>query len=477
MKKLSKETELTNEVKRLKKELASFNVSVKRTPGKVSAKLVSVDLNEFKSGAKDKQTGGRSNTIKKSSAQLDDNGGLSAFTIKPYADREAQRRFYEQNPYNFRSLKLISTCIAGIGVNVGPVDPSDVDYTKDPEYKKASEFSETPNLGDDLRERTTLQEILTAALEDYKNFGDGFIEVVRSLGGEVAEIYHMRAYNVYVKISGGKKYYIQKKGHREKWFKPFGAKYGEGMPEVLNLRNYNPFNDYYGFPENYPATADMVLDRYGTEYNIKKFQNNLMIQFMIICEGGEINSDGLAKITEFLRANYKGIKNAGKVLYLNSDSPDVKIRIEKLDSKVQDASFQKLHEKARDNTIVSHGILGRLVGIVTSGSMGGGGEAAAQFTIFIETMIRPEQNKLSKKLQPLLEAIGVTKFKFEFKELSIDTFKDLVEAYGAAFKHGLIDENEGRQGIDYAPRDHTETDLGVAIEKANKLIRELEKAI
>jgi len=476
MKKLHSEAALKNEVNELRKKIASLTVPVKKT-GKVSAKLVTIDINDFRQDESYKPVRSKTGSISKSSSQIDDASNLSAFTMKPYANRDAQKRFYEQNPYNYRSLKLISTCVAGIGHNIVPVDPTLKDYFDDSEYKKFRDFLDTPNQGDDLREATTFQEILVAGLNDKKNFGDGFFEIVRSHGGEVTEIYHMRAFNAYVKINSGKKYYIQKKGSKEKWFKPFGAKYGEGMPEVLNIRNYNPFSDYYGFPENYPATADMILDRFGTEYNIKRFQNNLMIQFMIICEGGEIDSGGLSKVTEFLRANYKGIQNAGKVLYLNSDDPDVKIRIEKLDSEVRDASFQKLHEKARDNTIVAHGILGRLVGIVTSGSMGGGGEATAQFNIFLETMIRPEQADLAKKLQPVFVAMGIKKFKLEFKELSIETFKELVEAYGNAFGKGLIDDNEARQGIDFTPRDKSETDLDIVLAKARKIVYELEQTL
>jgi capsid portal protein len=266
-------------------------------------------------------------------------------------------------------------------------------------------------------------------MERY-NYGHGYLEIVSNNKNELSEIYNLRAYNCFPKLHYKKLYYIQKNSGSSKdvWFKPLGSDVTipntsdqKEVNEILVIKNFNPRTKYFGFPEWYSATADLVLDRSVIECRIREFDNNLMIQFMIICEGGELDSDGLRKIKKFLASNYKGVSNAGKALYINSDHPDVKIRIERLDKDIREVGYIRTREQNRDFISAADGTAPILFGAKVAGQLGGTTEIKDLFKILDETVIKPEKRTFTAKLKYLFKTkLGINNFFLEPKELTIE---------------------------------------------------------
>lgn len=417
-------------------------IPVKKT-GKVSSYSISMDF-----------SGVSRDEIKKSSSQAENPLGKNSVYLTPPIKPEIVARFFEQNPYHFRAIMFKAICIAGVGYDILPVDTEKENYFDDPEYIKLKNFIDIPN-----SEGEVFEDIMTAWYAERFNYGYGYLEVVLNLKGEeLAEIYNLRAINTFAKQYYNNLYYIQKNRDKDVWFKPFGKDLNaptsskqEIMNDVLILKNYNLRTKYYGFAEWYSATPDLVLDRSVIECRIREFDNNLMIQFMIICEGGEIDSEGLSQIKKFLASNYKGVENAGKVLYLNSDNPDVKIRIERLDKDIKEVSYITTREQNRDFILAAHGVAAILLGAKTKGQLGGTTEIKDLFKIFNETIVKPEKRTLKAKLKLLFTKLGITKFYLEPKELTIDTLKEMVEYVTQMKTADIIDKNEARTEFGYEP--------------------------
>jgi HK97 family phage portal protein len=441
----------------------NVTIPVKKiTPGKISSSLISLDF-----------SGSSREEIVKSSSQDENLSGRNSTHLSPTISPEIIARFYEQNPYHFRAIMFKALCVAGVGYDILPVDTSREDYFNDAEYKTAREFIDNPNI-----EGEVFEDIMIAWVAERYNYGHGYLECVPSLKGELAEIYNLRAINTFPKLYYNNLYYIQKNVSKETWFRPFGkdlnvpsASKQTEMNEVLSLKNYNLRTKYFGFPEWYSATADLVLDRSVIECRIREFQNNLMIQFMIICEGGEIDSDGLSQIKKFLASNYKGVDNAGKVLYLNSDTPDVKIRIERIDKDVKEVSYLKTREQNRDFILAGHGVAAILLGAKTSGQLGGTTEIKDLFKIFNETIVKPEKRTLKAKLKMLFTRLGVTNFYLEPKELTIDTLKEMVEYVSSMKSAEIIDQNEARAEFGFDPVENDDPTVTKIYELSNEIKR------
>jgi capsid portal protein len=412
-----------------------------------------------------------SRRIQKASTQLTDPTPSVRYET-PYVLPSALKSFYEQNPYFFRAIKLKAMSVVGIGWDYVPVDRENEDYLNDANYKKGLAFLNAPN-----ETGESLEEIIVPWAEDTYHFGHGFLECVANGKGELAELYHMRSYFTYISRWYNNITYLQVRQYKEQRFRPLNADYAKDLPEALMAKQYNPFNDYYGYPDGYSATPDLTLNQLALEYNIKQFKNNLMIQFIIVCEGGEIDKESLSEIAKFLQSNFMGVSNAGKVLYLNSDTPEVKIRIEKMDIQVRDMSFEKLRNMARDNVIVAMGLFGRLLNVVTQGQLGGGSEGETQFDIINEMLIRPQKRFFQNKINYILSTkLGITDFVFEFKELTIDKFVQLANAYTQLSSAGILDENESRIGLGWEPKEE-ETTIEAKLSRMHKELKQIKKSV
>lgn len=422
---------------------------VKKT-GKVTSyfQSIAVDLSpESKPGKKSKST-----PISKASSQIDGDGSTSFSSgITPPVDPDTLAEFRTYNAYHDRSIRLKALAVAYQGYDVLPVDSNDEDYEDNPEYKKVVEFTDKPNeMGEDFID------IIYGYAEDFYTFRSAYLEVVRNLKGELKEIYNMRAPYVRIKKKGSRVSFVQKDGAKEVEFQLFTGdpKQDKKQNEVLWLKDYYSKSKYYGIPDYYSAMGDLTLDRSSVEYNIRRFKNGLMIDFIIVVEGGEVDSKVLEDINKFLKTNYQGLANAGKALYLNSDTPDVKIRIEKVSAEVKEASFIKQREFSREVIMVGHGTNAKVLGLQTPGQLGGG-ESDSQFRIFEETITKPDRLRIQRKLNLLVKyGLGVENFYIQLRELNVDSFKDLVDTANSA--SSIIDENERRILIGYEPKEETE---------------------
>jgi hypothetical protein len=166
----------------------------------------------------------------------------------------------------------------------------------------------------------------------------------------------------------------------------------------------------------------------------------------------------MAAVKSFLSDNYKGSSNAGKVLYLNSDRPEVKIRIEKIEADTPEIGFMKAREQHRDIVLNSHGIAPVLLGISTMGKLGSTNEIKDAFNIFNEAIAKPEKEKAARLLNKVFEKmLGVTSYKIEFRELNIDRLADLVDFVTRLTPGKIITVDEARRVLNYDPLEQEES--------------------
>jgi HK97 family phage portal protein len=433
-------------------------IPVIKTKGKVTSYLIEVA--PFSSVGISKSSEKVSTKISKASSQNE----LAKFNydfIPPIVDPVTAVNLFKQNPFHMRAIIFKASCCVGQRIDILPIDPLNKNFENDPEYIKLKTFLDGPNDEGELS-----KELAKNLYIDYYIHGQGYLEIVENKKNELAEIYNLRAYNTFAKLYYNHLYYIQRVAGTDVWFRPYHIPQKEvpnGVGEcngILVLKGYDPSTKYYGMPEWYSATADLVLNRSIDEYRIRKFENNLMIQFMIICEGGEIDNDGLQGIKTFLSRNYMGTNNAGKVLYLNSDQPDVKIRIEKIESDNREIDFIRSRDQLRDFILAAHGVPSALMGIKVPGQLGGTTEIKDLLKVFYETVIKFDKERGEALLTRLFKSkLGITKFKIEFKELDVDSLKDLVEMIDKMVGREVIDTDEGRSILGWEPRNNNDPNL------------------
>jgi len=379
--------------------------------------------------------------------QTDTNIG---FLPQPFAFTQLAQTYF-LNSYHSRALnvKAALTCLLGYSFVT-----KDENKEPDAEYQKIEAFIESHQEYSGLPFTETLYQLCL----DFELYGNGFLEVVRQGNGEIAEIYHLPSLNVQLKKSGKDIAAVQRVDIRDVTFTKFGNRRAK-QNEYLHLKNYCPTSRFYGAPEWIGAIPRMSLDQSSNDYNIRKFENNAVPDTVITFFGDAPSATTEENIRKFFSSNFKGTNNSGKSLLLYSENGEAKVEVKPVGSEVKEASFSTLQNDVKQDIAAAHGVPPRLLGIMTSGQLGGSGEVREQMRMFRDTVIVPRQTKLEFLLNAyILPNLGVSKWKIKFDSFDIDDAINDAGFYekimGIRDTQGLsvLDANEIREELGYAPR-------------------------
>ena len=169
-------------------------------------------------------------------------------------------------------------------------------------------------------------------------------------------------------------------------------------------------------------------------------------------KGGAPTKEQKTAIRDFFRNEYRGIDNTHRTLILNS-SEDGEIKIDRLTAEVKDGDFLKLIDGARDRIPVAHGVPPRMLGIMSAGQLGGGGEVSGQLFTFEHLTLRPKRRRMLDQLRPVLSAFGLRPGNIDdglgdnevaFRPLDLTPPKDDVETLPDLVQSGIITAREAR---------------------------------
>lgn len=363
------------------------------------------------------------------------------------------------NAYHARCLRIKADVTAGLGINWMLDDLKTVE----------KRFSVVNERGESLRD------VLGPVVLDFETTGNAYLEVVRGRGGRVEELYHCPSATITHKRRGANVPFVYRNGMQKVEF----PAYREGAREenaLVYFRNYTQVSRYYGLPDWRGAVPDIELDYYAALYNKNFFINSGIPDLAIIVNGGQFDEDTEKKVVDFFQQNLKGVENAHKTLYLPINDSEIEIKFEKLamDMKNQDASFDKLRTRTRDNIVSAHGVPPRLVGIVAAGQLGGGGENQGQLKTFRETTIGPRQMMFKEKLAPVFREMFGSDLDWSFEQLDTAIQESASTFYPAMISAGILTVDEAREELGYGPREE-ESEEGLDDESSRiRLVKTLE---
>ena len=322
----------------------------------------------------------------------------------------------------------------------------------------------------------TIADVVSKVCMDFESTGNGYMECVRGKGGKIQELYHCPSPLVTHRPRGAEtRFYYQGYGGRI----PFPSYSQGGDSSLLYFQNYTNSDRFYGLPDWRSCIPDIELDYYAVRYNQKFFVNSGIPDLAIVVEGGEFDQETEEKVVSYFQSNFKGWENAHKVLYLPVNSDGVKVRFEKLavDAKDRDASFDTLRSRCRDNIVSAHDVPPRLVGVVTTGQLGAGGEVQGQFKVFQETHIAPKQRYFEGKLTPLLKDMGIiSSGRLRFEAMDVNIQEKDSEYYPKMVESGIITVDEAREALGYGPmEEHPEAETAeLSAAKTIQLVKSID---
>lgn len=208
-----------------------------------------------------------------------------------------------------------------------------------------------------------------------------------------------------------------------------------------HLFYYSPKSRFYGEPDYLGSLQNISINAKADSFNNAFFENSARADKAIIFENAEPSTEQLSAFREFFGSNFKGYENAHKTLVVTANGENAKLRIEDL-SKTDDLSFKELKNLNRDEIIAAHGVPPRMIGVMSAGNLGGGGELIGQLHAFNELTIIPKQ----EQIEWFFYQIG---FPIKLKKIDVTNFKDDSDLVTNLVSSGILNINEARAVLGY----------------------------
>ncbi len=288
---------------------------------------------------------------------------------------------------------------------------------------------------------------------DYQSLGNGYLEVVPSVAGFPAELTHIPATEVWIRLD--RLGYVQALNGEYTHFRAWGvpeASYealsetdplssgkGQACTALIHFSSYWPFSPYYGLPSIMPAWNAVVILQLIAEYNLQFFGNNAIPDYAVIVSG-EASDDLRDVIKTYFQSHLKG--QAHKTLVIDTPSGQ-SIKFEKLTSDgVKDGSFRLLRTDCRDEILHAHGVPPQKVGIVETGKLGGN-LASEQIEEYKQTIVTPGQERVETRLNTLIAAFDSSLI-FQFTSYDNNDLKTEADIDAIYLDRNVVTPNEVR---------------------------------
>ena len=298
-------------------------------------------------------------------------------------------------------------------------------------------------LNDDDSFTNTMMKFYT----DVQATGNGYLEVGRTVNGEIGYLGHIPATTMRVRrLRDG---YVQIIGQKVVYFRNFGAKNPNPITtdarpnEIIHFKEYSPLNTFYGIPDIMSAITSVHGDQLASQYNIDYFSNKAVPRYVVTLKGAKLSADAEDKMFRFLQTNLKG--QSHRTLYIplpgDSDTNKVEFKMEPIENGVQEASFREYTKQNRDNVLMAHQVPLSKIGGSDSSNIAA---ALAQDRTFKEQVARPAQKNLEKIMNKIVrEQTDILEFKFNELTLTDEIAQSqILERY---VKNQIMVPNEARE--------------------------------
>lgn len=203
---------------------------------------------------------------------------------------------------------------------------------------------------------------------------------------------------------------------------------------------YSPKSRFYGEPDYLATVKRLQTEEKIDSYNDVFFDNNAMPNMAIFFENSEPSEKQLDGFQQFFGSSFKGYQNAHKTLVLSTGKDadkDGRIRMQEM-NRINDMSFEKFKNMNREEIIAAHNVPPRLVGIISSGQLGGGNELIGQLHQFNQLEILPKIDEI----ESFFQGLGI---QLKLKPIDPTAFKDDASVVQGLVQLGIVTVDEARE--------------------------------
>jgi PBSX family phage portal protein len=307
---------------------------------------------------------------------------------------------------------------------------------------------------EDCNDDDSLTKTLEKVVTDMQATGNGYIEIGRTVAGDIGYIGHIPSTTMRVRrLHDG---YIQIIAGTITYFRNFQATNSNPVTtdprpnEVIHLKEYSPLNTFYGVPDIIAAMTSLRGDQMAAQYNIDYFENKAVPRYIITVKGAKLTPEAEDKLFRFFQTGLRGQSHRTLYIPLPGDSEGSKIEFEMhpVENGVQEASFNQYRLRNRDDILMAHQVPLSKLGGVDGGSMAA---AMTQDRTFRDQVAKPLQEYVAKAVNKIVkEKTDIVQLAFNEVSLTDEIAQSqILERY---VKNQIIVPNEAREQIGFPQR-------------------------
>jgi PBSX family phage portal protein len=363
--------------------------------------------------------------------------------------------FYDTSFANHAAIDAKVENIVGLGYDfhvsdrtMMALESNDNDSARDKARKRIERMKiEMRDWIENLNDEESFTNVMMKVLTDYEATGNGYLEIGRTIRGEIGYVGHIPATTMRVRrLKDG---FVQIIGQKVVYFRNFGAKNanpitGDPRPnEIIHFKQYSPLNTYYGIPDIMSAVSSLHGDQLASQYNIDYFSNKAVPRYVVTLKGAKLSSEAEDKLFRFLQTNLKG--QSHRTLYIplpgDSDTNKVEFEMKPIENGVQEASFNEYRLRNRDDILIAHQVPLSKIGGSDSSNIAA---SLSQDRTFKEQVARPMQRNIEKLISRIIkEKTDILELKFNELTLTDEiTQSQILERY---VKTQIMVPNEARE--------------------------------
>ena len=253
-------------------------------------------------------------------------------------------------------------------------------------------------------------------ISDLKTFGQYDMQIIRAVGGKVAQIKHLPTNKLGMaraeedgNIPGV--YYSENWNNTTKFRPVFYPKFDalKNSLEVKSVRPYSAGKFYFSDPDYLSVLQYADTEEEISNFFINHIQNGLSFGYIINVNGGEAMTDEeKEEFNRLIDRKLTGTSNAGKFIISFNSGKEFDVTIVPLEVNDAHNQWEFLTGEARQQLITGHGAYAALFGIETSnGFTNNADELDVQSRLLQDFEITPYQDLFIDELAPILEINGL----------------------------------------------------------------------
>jgi PBSX family phage portal protein len=382
--------------------------------------------------------------------------GLFDLATPPYNFEELVS-FYEASSINHSATDAKVKNIVGLGYNFelsklakAKIQAVESETSTDKIQRKFDKLkNELIAWIDNLNPDEDFEETLDKVAKDYEVIGNGYLEVGRTVTGEIGYLGHVAGSTV--RIRRKRDGFVQVVGDAVTFFRNFGADNpspitGDPRPnELIHLKKYSPKSTFYGVPDSVSAATSIIGDSLACEYNVKFFDNSATPRYIATLTGGRLSPQAEDKLFKFLQSSLRGNPHRTLFMPLPQDplGKEIKFELHRVDDELLDGAWEKYRERNKADILIAHGVPASRVG---GESKSATASALSSDRMFKEQVVVPTQRVFESAINKIIKE-KTDAVIFNLNELTLTDELSKSQIYERLVRNQVVTPNEVRNEL------------------------------